>query len=127
MTPERRLAFRLALALGYANPEYMLASMPWRVWHDWIEYAKVEPFGEERADLRSAIVAATVANCMARGKGKPAFRPSQFMPKFDAEPRSRFVSPEEQLQKIIITTRLLGGEIKRVDGPIGDRSKWLQR
>jgi hypothetical protein len=105
----------------------MLASMPWRIWRGWIEYAKVEPFGEERADLRAGIIAATVANCMARGKGKPAFRPSQFMPKFNAEPRSRFVSPEEQLKKIIITTRMLGGEVRHVEGPIGDRSKWLQR
>ena len=54
MTPERLLAFRLALKLGYANPEYMLSVMPYRIWRDWIEYHSVEPFGEERGFVFAA-------------------------------------------------------------------------
>ena len=45
---------------------------------EWIAFAGIEPFGDQRADLRSAIVAATVANCH-RATGK-AFAPSDFMP-----------------------------------------------
>ena len=40
----------------------------------------MDPFGDERADLRAGIVAATVAN-VNRAKGKP-LSPSDFMPDF---------------------------------------------
>ena len=123
MSPQRCFAFRLAKELGYANPEYMLASMPWRVFQEWIQYSEIEPFGEERADLRAAIVSATIANCTARGKGKPAFRPSQFMPEFGPPKPRRVMSPEAQLQQMIMATRALGGTIKYVDGPIGNRGE----
>ena len=42
-------------------------------------YAEKEPFGEQRADLRSAIVACTIANIW-RGKNQPAMKPIDFMP-----------------------------------------------
>ena len=59
---------------------------------EWEAYASIEPFGEERADLRAGIVAAAVANSNPyRGK---AWKPSDFMPKFEAqEPRRQ--SPQE--------------------------------
>lgn len=44
-------------------------------------YAEVEPFGEERADLRMAIVAHTIY-CGNRGKGSPAMTVKDFMPDF---------------------------------------------
>jgi hypothetical protein len=117
MTPERRLAFRLALRLGYANPEYMLASMPYRIWRDWIEYHRIEPFGEERADLRAGIIAATVANCLARGKGKPAFRPDAFMPKYDKPFVKKKPKTDEQLfHKIMALNKVFGGEVVTKDG-----------
>jgi hypothetical protein len=49
-------------------------------------FDRIEPFGEERADLRMAIVACTIANAN-RGKGQKAFKVDDFMPKF--EPRKR--------------------------------------
>ena len=45
-------------------------------------YSQVEPFGEERADLRSAIIACIIAN-VNRGKDQRPFEVSDFMPKFD--------------------------------------------
>jgi hypothetical protein len=48
----------------------------------WLAFSRVEPFGEARADLRSAVVAAVVANAH-RGKGAKAFTPADFMPQFD--------------------------------------------
>ena len=42
---------------------------------------RLDPRGESRADLRAAIGTSVLANCN-RGKGKPAFKPADFMPKF---------------------------------------------
>jgi hypothetical protein len=45
-------------------------------------FSQVEPFGEERADIRSAIIACTMANAW-RGKNQKPFSISDFLPKFD--------------------------------------------
>jgi hypothetical protein len=47
----------------------------------WMAYHEREPWGEKRADLRSGIVAATVANAN-RGKDTDPFSPGDFMPEF---------------------------------------------
>jgi len=48
----------------------------------WLAYMELEPFGEERGDLRSAIIASTIANAH-RKKGARPFKPEEFMPDFD--------------------------------------------
>lgn len=54
----------------------------WQI-SEWIAYYGLEPFGEERSDLRAGIVAATVANVNRDAKRRrDAFRPEEFMPKF---------------------------------------------
>ena len=57
-----------------------------REFSEWIAYHGLEPFGEERADLRAGIVAATVAN-VHRGRGQRALKPADFMPKPPQRPR----------------------------------------
>ena len=109
------MAFRLALRLGYVNPEYMLSVMPHRIWRDWIEYNNVEPFGEERADVRAGIIAATVANCLARKKGKPAFRPDQFMPKFEKPKKREPKTADALFEKVKSLNLLFGGEVKEIE------------
>lgn len=52
----------------------------------WMAYYEIEPWGEDRADLRAGIVAATVANAY-RARG-PALKPGDFMPVFD-KPRQQ--------------------------------------
>lgn len=47
-------------------------------------YYQLEPFGEERDDLRSGIIASTIANAN-RGKGQKPFKPSDFMPSVQEE------------------------------------------
>lgn len=59
----------------------MLDRMPMPQLLEWVAYAQIEPFGEERADLRAGIVASTIAN-VHRRPGKPAYRATDFMPKF---------------------------------------------
>lgn len=56
---------------------------------EWMAYDRIEPFGDERADLRSAIVASTFANIHAR-KGK-SFAPVDFMP-FTEKPKEQALS-----------------------------------
>lgn len=59
----------------------MLESAPGSQLHEWQSYSRIEPFGEDRADLRAGIVAATTANCHRSSRTK-AFTPEDFMPKW---------------------------------------------
>lgn len=74
-------AHRLALALGNIDVDAMLDGISSDQLIRWIAYAKIEPFGEERGDLRSAIVASTIANAN-RIKGR-VFKIDDFMPEFN--------------------------------------------
>lgn len=53
---------------------------------EWLAYFQLEPWGEERADLRAGIVASTIANVNRPAKRKQAYAPKDFMPRFGAEP-----------------------------------------
>ena len=53
---------------------------------EWMAYDSVEPFGEDRADLRAGIIASTIANVNRESKRK-AFVPRDFMPDFDSKPK----------------------------------------
>lgn len=46
---------------------------------EWQAYYELEPFGEERGDLRAGIVAATVANANRNPKKTKPFKPGDFM------------------------------------------------
>ena len=46
---------------------------------DWLAYYSIEPWGEERADLRSAIIAAIMSNRW-RGKNERPRKIEEFMP-----------------------------------------------
>lgn len=59
----------------------MLASMTWNQLKGWMEYASIEPFGEERDDYRSGIVASVIANVNRDSKTRPEpYSPLDFMP-----------------------------------------------
>lgn len=50
---------------------------------EWMAFAELEPFGEERADLRAGIVASTVAEVNRNPKKrKQPFTPQDFLPTF---------------------------------------------
>lgn len=115
MTSARRFAFRLALALGQSNPDKMLCEIPHRILMEWQQYAELEPFGEERADWRAAMIASTMANIHARKKGKPAFKIENFMPKFGKAPEQNTLNPGEiLLEKVMAANWALGGRIVRI-------------
>jgi hypothetical protein len=60
----------------------MLSEMTWAQLVEWQVYASVDPFEEVRADIRAALIAATIAN-VHRGKGKPAFTVKDFLLQFE--------------------------------------------
>lgn len=45
---------------------------------EWMVYYQIEPFGEERADIRQAITSCLLAN-IHRGKNQRAFNINEFM------------------------------------------------
>lgn len=63
----------------------MLARISSQELTEWACYYGLEPFGEDRADLRSGIISATVAN-VNRSEKQEALTPQAFMPKFGQEP-----------------------------------------
>lgn len=71
---------RYALAIGWPVPllEKIMSS---RDIAEAMAYDRIAPFGPERSDLRSGIIASVIANAN-RGKGGKPFTPQDFMPKF---------------------------------------------
>jgi len=65
---------------------------------EWLAFARLEPFGEERDDLRMGIIASTIAN-VNREKGKKPYSPRDFMPNFEPE------NEEAKIQKMIESLR----------------------
>lgn len=57
-------------------------------------YAQIDPWGEERADLRNGIACSLMANAW-RVKGSRRYSPQDFIPKFEREIKPQTV--EEQL------------------------------
>ncbi|MGE3932351.1 MAG: hypothetical protein AB7F67_03825 [Rhodospirillaceae bacterium] len=66
---------------------------------EWRAFFAVEPWGEERADLRAALTTAAVYN-VNRGRGQSAFKPIDFMPNVkhdrDQLARRRALDPAAQ-------------------------------
>lgn len=61
----------------------MLQQMSSRELTEWHAYAQLEPFGEERADLRQAITTAMIGNAHRDPKKGKAFDAYDFMPYTD--------------------------------------------
>ena len=74
--------------------QQLLRQMDARELTDWIAFWQREPWGDERADLRSGIVAAAATNVWA-GRGRQA-TPRDFMPRCGDEDTPR--QPPELMQ-----------------------------
>lgn len=69
-----------------------------REFRRWQAFAAVEPFGEERADLRMAIGACVNAN-IHRAKNQKAFKPGDFMPRFGVVKKAQSAKEQVALLK----------------------------
>lgn len=75
-----RLAKELGMSVARAQMEISSAEFG-----EWVAFFSLEPFGDRIADLRTGVVASTVAN-VNRGKDTPAFKPLDFIPWVDPTP-----------------------------------------
>ena len=73
--PRRMFSLRLALAMGRVDVDVMLDGIEERQLMEWMAYDRLQPFGDDRADLRSALAASAFCNSMG-AKTKPL----DFMP-----------------------------------------------
>ena len=94
----------------------LLARVSSRELSEWMAYAKIEPFGEMRADLRAGIIASTVANT-ARDpkKRRRPFQPREFMPRFERQQRTQ--TWQEQLHIVEMMNVAFGGRDLRGGSP----------
>jgi len=77
---------------------------------EWAAYDQLEPFGEERADLRAALIAYTMACAWHSGKGRPKF--DDFLLKFD-RPARRQQSAAEIRAKLMLFSQAHNHGAKR--------------
>lgn len=75
-----------------------------------MEYNRLDPFGNERADMHAGIVAATVANAMGRKKGQKAYKAADFMPDFGKR-RDRGMTSENMFAYVSMLNQWFGGRV----------------
>jgi hypothetical protein len=92
----KKFYHRLAIALGMTVRE-LLQRMDSRELVDWIAYWQLEPWGEERADLRAGIVASAATNVWVK-KGKRT-KPQDFVPRYGPEPGTP-TQPQSEMVRI---------------------------
>lgn len=103
--------YRLAARLGIWDVRglYRAISNPQLI--EWEAYYLLEPFGEERDDLRAGIISSTVANVF-RSKRSKTFAPRDFMPRIDesSSRKTRDQTPGEILAAAEMLNAMLGGK-----------------
>ena len=60
----------------------MMERMPLPLFMKWQAYYTVEPFGEERADIRMGVGFSQLANSLRTSSKQKAYKPEDFMPVF---------------------------------------------
>ncbi len=94
---------------------------------EWMAYFEVEPWGEERADLRSGIVASVIANANRDPKKrKQPFAPADFMPyatrpATDPPPAETLAARTERIRQrfTVLTGGLADGDDRQPPGQAG--------
>jgi len=90
--------YQLGLARGGQAPSQFLRELrPSELGYYWALW-QIDPWGEQRADLRSGIVASTIANVHRDSRKVEPFRPAQFMPYHREAPPPPAVVSQRLLQ-----------------------------
>jgi len=88
--------------------DQLLAQISSRELTEWMAYALVEPWGEERADFRAGVVASVTANAYRDPKKRRTpYEPKDFMPSFA---RKQPQGWEQQLQIVKLLNVAMGGK-----------------
>jgi len=105
-----RFAYRLAVKLGRVNVRQMLSEISNKELIEWMVFADLEPFDEERADVRAAAIRATLLN-IHRRQGTPVVTPLECMTHFgDSEPPPHKQTWQEQKAICRMYSTMVGGE-----------------
>ncbi len=88
----------MALALGKTVGE-LSEELSDAEFQEWMSFYRMEPFGEDRADLRAGIIAATIVNVQRGKKGRPV-KPTDFMPYQKAGEQRRRMSDGPDPKKL---------------------------
>lgn len=88
---ELRAWFRLCILLGIPTVEHAQQIIGYRQFIEWMAFLDIDPHGEERADMRAGIVAATIANA----HSKRRFTAGDFMPKFAKNAERKAMTPDQ--------------------------------
>lgn len=79
---------------------------------EWIAYDRIDPIGEQRADLRMAVLATVVA----RSGGSKTAKPSDFIPRFDAPKAEPTSVIKAKLMAIAEAHNARNAELRRRQG-----------
>ncbi len=106
MRPERCFLFRLALALGKTVGQ-LLDELSSEELGEWMAYARIEPFGAQHENMRSAIVASAAAS---PGSLKDNIK-ILFPPPKPKSPPKKQAGWKALQAAMIAMTRAMGGKI----------------
>ena len=76
---------------------------------EWMAYSQIEPFGQDRADLPAATVAATIAN-VHRPENREPYSPADFLPSFEPQEQQTW---QTQLSLVEMLNAAFGGRDER--------------
>lgn len=82
--------------MGEINVDAMLRRITAKQFRAWAHYDQLEPFGEIRADYRTASIVQMIAN-VNRGKKQKPYTLQEMLLKFEEAEPKRKQSPQEQL------------------------------
>lgn len=88
---------------------------------EWMAYDRLEPFGEQRGDVRTAIVAQTVANTHRGPKQKP-YKLDAFLPKY-GDRATPDKTPDQLLAIAEMLNAAFGGvDLREIGSPLTTRN-----
>jgi len=88
--------------VGEVDVDALLARLSSTQISEWMAYYALDPFGEERADLRAAMIMSLIANVNrdAEKKREP-YTAEDFMPRFGQPPPEPAAAPWEQQKEML--------------------------
>lgn len=93
----------------------MLASISWKQFNEWAMYAELEPFGEERADIRAGSIVKMLYDLFGRKRGQSTRPLTDFIVKFGDQPASVSKKKSWQEMKMIGQMMAIASQDSRRD------------
>lgn len=94
-------AFRLALALGYPHPDYLMDQITSRQFVDWMAFERLDPIGGQRGDIQAGVIASVIANVNRdTKKQKKPFSITDFMPFVEKKPSNPIAALRQHLRSL---------------------------